>query len=166
MNRSKRILWGALAALVVTILAGSLGPSAMAQVRAALVRNVDTPALQPFQATLGINFAFINEQRLVTTVPAGKRLVIDHISYNATMPVGTQLIFGALRTGEFGTLRQFFEIHPPHISASASFILHDGSGPARVYFEAGEEVWVSTSTSSGAANRSMTVVISGYFITV
>lgn len=166
MNRWKGILWGTLAALAVTILLGSLGPSAMAQVRAAFVRNVDTPALQPFQSTVVLNFAFVNEQQLVLTVPAGKRLVIDNISYSATMPVGTQLIFGALRVSEFGTFRQFLEISPPHISASPSFILQDRSAPARVYFEAGEEVWLSLSTSSGAANRSMRTTLSGYFITL
>jgi hypothetical protein len=53
-------------------------PPVMAQVRAALMQDVDQPARAPFQATVTINsnnFVFTN-----IPIPAGKRLVIDYVS--------------------------------------------------------------------------------------
>jgi hypothetical protein len=165
MNRWKGILWVSLAVMAMLAVVASLVPaSAVAQVRAALVRDVDSPALQPFRSHIDVNFTFTNEQRLVTTVPAGKRLVIEHVSYSATMPVGTQVVFGGIRSPEFGTFWQILGINPPHTSASPSFVLQDGAQPIRQYFEPNEEVWLSVSTSNSVPGRSIQVIVSGYFV--
>ena len=161
MNRWKSILWVSLATMALTAFATTFLPSsALAQGRAPF----DTPALQPVRSTTDVNFDFINEQRLVTTVPAGKRLVIEHISYTATMPTGTQLVFAGLRSQEFGTFHEIIQINPPHVSASSSFVLHDASLNVRTYFEPGEEVWLAFSTSNGAAFRSIRVTVAGLFV--
>jgi hypothetical protein len=164
MTRWKNIVWVCVAALALSSLAASLAPPAIAQVRAAFVRDVDTPALQPFRSTVDIDFTGGTEQRLVTTVPAGKRLVIQNISYTAGTPTGTQLVFGGLRLAEFGTFTEFIKINPAHISPNPNFVLHDGSQPTTVYFEPGEPVWLSVATSSAAAGGSMRVTFSGYFV--
>jgi len=52
----------------------------MAQVRAALVQDVDQPARAPFQAT--VNLTLNNFNFTPVTIPPGKRLVIDQVSYN------------------------------------------------------------------------------------
>ncbi len=60
----------------------------MAQVRAALVQDVDQPARAPFQVTVPINinnFTFTN-----VPIPAGHRLVIDMISMSGAAQTAGQ----------------------------------------------------------------------------
>jgi hypothetical protein len=73
----KQIAAAAVTAAVLTL--GSLsGPrKLMAQVRAALVQDVDSPGHAPFQASVTINVNNFNFTPV--TIPAGKRLVVDHI---------------------------------------------------------------------------------------
>jgi len=165
MDRWKTLLWTSLAALAVAAVVGSLGPAAMAQVRAALVRDADNPALQPFRANADFSLTAINEQRLLVTVPAGKRLVIEHVSYYAYTQPGIQFVFAGLRSPQFGTFWQSIQINPPHASADSGFVIQDGSQPVRLYFEPGEEVWVSASTSAGGI-RQFNIHISGYYVTL
>lgn len=148
------------------ILGGVFAEPVWAQVRPALVRDIDTPALAPFTASVDYTLCCLNDQRLLTTVPAGKRLVIDHISYYSAGEAagGDELIFGALRNGQFGPLMVILEIHPPHASATSSFTIQDGSQPVKAYFEAGQEVWVSASHNTGGA-RSLQMRVTGHFIT-
>jgi hypothetical protein len=137
---------------------------ASAQTRPALVRDVDTAALQPFRSGVDIPINSINTQALITTVPAGKRLIIDNISYFGSSEIGTQLIFAALRAGQFGSLEQVLPISPPHVSASPSFQIQEGSVLTQVYFEAGEEVWLSVSKNAGGG-ANINVRVNGHFIT-
>lgn len=136
----------------------------LAQVRAALVRDVDTPSLSPFRAGLSFGFTSINEQRLLTTVPAGKRLVIEHVSYWGYLPTGKSFVFAALRTGQVGPLAVILEIHPPHESATPEFTIQDGSFPVKAYFDAGDEVWISASKNGGAGGN-FEVRVQGHLIT-
>ena len=154
---------GLAAAAVFVVGSVALSTTAAAQTRAALVRDVDTPALQPFRGSVIISpFATLNEQRLLTTVPAGKRLVIEQVSYTAGGQSG-QVVFGALRTGQFGPIQQYLQINPPHASATAPFVLQDGTSPVHVYFEAGEEVWVTVTSTASLA--SFQLAAQGYFVT-
>jgi hypothetical protein len=137
----------------------------MAQVRAALVRDADNPALAPFRGGVNFPLTAINTQRLLTTVPAGRRLVIEHISYWTFGPFGNELIFAALRAGEFGDNQVLLEVNRPHVSAASGIGIQDGSQPARVYFEPGEAVWVSASQNT-VASRSIEVRVQGYYVTL
>lgn len=67
---------GALALLGV--LGKSYAPPLMAQVRAALVQDVDQPARAPFQVTVPVNIN--NFTFTPVSIPAGHRLVVDYIS--------------------------------------------------------------------------------------
>jgi len=163
MTRWKNILWISLAAIALATVASFLVPSAIAQVRAALVRDVDAPTLQPFHAGIEYDLCCINDQRLVTTVPAGKRLVIEHFSWRTVTDVGQQFVFAGLRVGTFGPFRESVQINPPHASVISSARLQDGSQPTRVYFDAGEEVWVSASVSGGT-DKSFRIDVHGYFV--
>jgi hypothetical protein len=165
MKRWKNALWIAAATLGLTALISSVSPDPLAQVRAALVRDVDTPALQPFRASVEYSLAFINDQRLITTVPAGKRLVIDYISWTATNPTGQQLVFAGLRTSQFGTFVSHLQVNPPHISATGALVLQDGSLPVQIYFEPGEEVWISASKSAGGFST-FQIDVHGHFVTL
>lgn len=61
----------------------------------ALIRSVDEPSRQPFQLEIDFDTnglgANINQITL-GTVPAGKRLVIEHVSVDASVPVGQNLL--------------------------------------------------------------------------
>ena len=159
------------AAIVAVLVASGLLASSpyaepvLAQARAVLMmRDVDTPALTPFRASLDFPVEFINEQRLVTTVPAGKRLVLQHISYWTYSVDANQFVFGSLRNGELGPNALLLQVNPPHASATPGLSIQDGSMPVTVYFESGEEVWLSVSKNTGAF-RQFNAQIYGHLIT-
>ena len=153
-----------LAAVVAAVIGVCAISESIAQTRPALVRDVDTPALQPFRASLELTLAALNTQALVTAVPAGKRLVIENLSWNSGTATGTQLVFAALRLNQFGATQQIFQINPQHASASTSFLLQDGAQRVKLYFEAGEEVWLSATKNNGGT-ATINVAVQGYYIT-
>jgi hypothetical protein len=163
-SRKRSVVIVAVLIAGAAILGGMFGQPVAAQVRAALVRDVDTAALAPISLTVEYSLCCINDQRLVTTVPAGKRLVIDHISYYSSGASSDQMIFGALRAGQFGPLRAILAVNPPHASAASTFTIQDGAQPVTTYFEAGEDVWVTVSHSTGGT-RTFQVAVSGHLIT-
>lgn len=69
-------LAGALALLAV--LGKFYAQPVMAQVRAALVQDVDQPARAPFQAVVPVNINNFNYTSV--SIPTGKRLVVDFVS--------------------------------------------------------------------------------------
>ena len=150
---------------VVAILGSMAAEPVWAQVRAALVRDVDAPALAPVTLRREINFTALNNQSLLTTVPAGKRLVIDHVSYFSGGVNTGELIFIGLRSAEFGPILMYAEINRPHVSASSGLTIQDGSHPARAYFEAGQEVWL-TASRSNAGDRTLSAVFTGHYVTL
>ncbi len=166
MNRLKtNLAVSVVLILTAAVLAGIFAKPVWAQVRAALVRDVDNPALAPFRADVNFSFLAIGDQFFLTTVPTGKRLVIEHISYGTSGPTSEQLIFAALRTGQFGPVRERLEIHPVHASADSGFFLQDASLPVKLYFEPGEEIWVAVSKSAGFATRQFEIHAEGYYVT-
>ncbi len=163
-NWRKAVVFAALL-IAGSALAGWLFASPVgAQIRAALVRDVDTPALSPVQLRADVDFVYMNEQRLLMTVPAGKRLVIESVSYWSGGAIGDQLVYCALRTPEYGPIRLSLEIHPLHPSADPDFTIQDATLPVRAYFEAGEQVWLSASHNTGGY-RSIEINVAGYLIT-
>src|SRR5262249_36263003 len=85
--------------VVVAILGGVFAKPVLAQVKAALVRDADNPALAPFRGRVDFDLAATNDSRKMTTVPAGKRLVIEYVSWNSFTSTGDELIFGGLMNG-------------------------------------------------------------------
>ncbi|HWR17212.1 MAG TPA: hypothetical protein VN577_20455 [Terriglobales bacterium] len=148
----------------VAVLLSIFTQPAMAQIRPAMVRDVDTPALTPFFATVDYYFNTLNDQRLLTTVPAGKRLVIEYISYWSAGPIGDQLVFATLRRAQYGTLMVMMQINPPHPSADSSYTIQDGSQMVKAYFEAGDQVWVSASHNTNGY-RDFNISVFGYYVT-
>lgn len=140
------------------------GREAVTQIRAALVRDIDTPSLAPFRAAVDYQLSYLNDQRLLTTVPAGKRLVIEYISYWSGGATGDQMVYGSLRNGQYGPEMVMLEIHPPHASADSAFTIQDGSQPMKAYFEAGEQVWVSVSHNTSGF-RDIRLQAFGHYIT-
>ena len=164
-NWMGRLGVGAAVLSVVAILGNMAVEPVLAQVRAALVRDVDAPALAPVTLRRELNFTAVNNQALLTTVPAGKRLVIDHVSYFSAGQTIGELIFLGLRIGEFGPNVLYAEINRPHVSADSNLNIQDGSHPAKAYFEAGQEVWL-TASRNNSSFRSVSVVFTGYYVTL
>ncbi|MGA2433923.1 MAG: hypothetical protein ABSG25_01420 [Bryobacteraceae bacterium] len=73
-----RLLTLAAALALLGVLGKFYAPPLMAQVRPALVQDVDQPGRAPFQVTVPINIDNFNFTPV--TIPAGHRLVIDYIS--------------------------------------------------------------------------------------
>lgn len=166
MSSAKRYLLIALSfALALTVFA-AFTPRVVHAITATLVRNVDNPDAAPFSGQLQFDFTHLNEQRLLTTVPAGKRLVIDHISYESGASTGDELVFAALRTGQLGPMALILQVNPPHAAATAGFTLQDGSQPVKTYFEAGQEVWLTASHNTGTLSRDFTMTVTGHYVTL
>jgi hypothetical protein len=80
--------FGAMCA-IVTLGSMSNPRQLMAQVKAALVRDEDSPGRGAFQTSLNLSFSGTSGAGI--TVPAGKRLVVDYVSVNGSGPsAGTQ----------------------------------------------------------------------------
>jgi hypothetical protein len=165
-TRNTPMRFGHLAAVLsaVAVLATIAAAPASAQVRAAMVRDVDAPALAPVTLRGEISFTALNNQLLLATVPAGKRLVIEHASYFSAGQNTGELIFLALRNGQFGPVLMYAEMNRPHVSAASSLVIQEGSQATKTYFEAGQEVWLSASRNN-SGDRSVTAVFTGYYVT-
>ena len=84
MNRWKGIFWISSALLAVLALAGSLAPAAIAQIRAAVVREVDSPIrgvrfIERINGSFAVN-QFSANGSLAPVVPAGKRLFLQRLT--------------------------------------------------------------------------------------
>lgn len=164
MNIRKLRLAALPAVLIACVaLAGVFAKPVWAQVRAALIRDADNPALAPFMGVAEYDFTTLNTQALLVTVPAGKRLVIESVSYVSGGSSTNQLVYAALRSGQFGPVGLVLPINAPHVSVTTGLTLQDGSLLARAYFEAGQDVWVSASYTGGS--RTFEIHVAGYYIT-
>lgn len=92
MKRWKNFLWISIGLLVLIALAGSIVPPALAQIRAALVRDLDTPIrgerfLYRFNGDFGTN-AFGDTIILTPSVPAGKKLFMQSVGIHLLLTDG------------------------------------------------------------------------------
>jgi len=81
MSKSKRLASGvALCSLVALVMVFAVPNTASAQIRPAMVRNVDEPARVPYFVSAVPSCPFLNECLLAgPTVPAGKRLRVTRL---------------------------------------------------------------------------------------
>jgi hypothetical protein len=132
------------------------------------VRDVDNPAKQPFETTglLAFSDGQYDIELTVTTVPAGKRLIIEYVSLYATLFTGQSLVFATLHsTGNNGNAYHRLPITgPTNDGGYDEFMV---SQAIRMYADPGTPVTlrVRRSTSSGYSLDG-DYAISGYFIDV
>jgi hypothetical protein len=151
---------GALALLAV--FGKFYAPPLMAQVRAAMVQDVDQPARAPFQVTVPININNFNYTPV--TIPTGKRLVVDYISMSgAAQTNGTDvqpiIIFNSSVAGNPECL---YYVAPPQSSSVPGQYYH--TEKATIFAD-------SLSVSPAFAGftptfMSFSVVISGHLISL
>jgi hypothetical protein len=152
----------ALVALAAVLPAGE----ALAQVRPAYVKNVDEPGRVPYQQMVEFSIAAptcpVTSFCIVSfnAVPAGKRLVVEHLSMLIGVAGGGQpnlLAFG----DQFSTNTGNVAIVPPRFTPGvpvSGVVFWSLNEPVRVYYEAGQvpKVKVNASTNFGfVANASL-----------
>lgn len=110
------------ALVLLAVLGKFYAKPVLAQVRAALVQDVDQPARAPFQVTVPININ--NFTFSPVTIPAGKRLVVDYVSLSgAAQTAGSYvqpiIILSSTITGQGNSL--FYFAPNPSVTAPGQY---------------------------------------------
>lgn len=128
-----------------------------------LVRDVDNPARQPFQASIDTDWpaGFIVKTTTLLTVPVGKRAVIEYATFYIAPSAGSKIQFAELGTTVGGNPASFDFVGTPITSIGVV------AQPLRLYADAGTNIvgivgLDSTSTGGGEIKIS----ISGYLVNV
>jgi len=153
--------------LAAGLLAMLASAAATAQTRPALVKDVNSPASQPFAANGSANFptGSANAASTLLTVPAGKRAVIEHVSCIDFLEVGNNFVRMELRytLGAAANKHQFV-----HTRVGASFASNidvwSFSQPIRLYADAGTTVEMSALRRSSAGSAGIECQISGHYV--
>jgi hypothetical protein len=128
-----------------TILGGILAEPVWAQVRAALIKDVDNPARQPFAATTGLSNITVGfALETILTVPAGKRAVVEHVSCLNFLPTGDNFVRFELIYTSGGALTRHELVNTPH-------------GPS---FVGGIDLWAVSQPIRAYADPSTTLEVS------
>lgn len=136
------------------------------------IQDIDNPAKQPFQAWESTGWVDGNcdGQVILTTVPAGKRLVIEHVSVEGTLlhELGHHLVEAHIETTVGG-------IPVPHhlsvmnystgLAECSGNDIVVGVGEMRFYADPGTVVYGFAARDSASGNNdSFAFSISGYFV--
>ena len=132
----------------------------------ALVQDVDNPARAPFQVQLGSPIAAgANAPNVSFTVPAGRRLVIEHVSALAMVPAGQRVMFINVNTFSGGNLVfHHLKAQSVGVSTATPGEGHVTSEALRLYADAGTSVLVAVNRSDSVGTGFMTVSVSGYLV--
>ncbi len=138
-------------------------------------RDVDNPARQPVQVEVAQGIGRFTGQLLIYTVPAGKRLVVEHFSSELGIATGTAVdryllaitdnppqIGGASFTH---TIPPAY--HAPCALCASGTELWVASQPVRMYVDAGKGLFATVTFSSAAGpNAFVFFSVSGYLVDV
>jgi hypothetical protein len=131
------------------------------------VRDADNPTRQPFQTGTGLHMdQGVGETGFdFTTVPAGKRLIIDYVSVFGIMPTGEKLVSAEIlliQPDHVSYLQSFFRISAQGADYFGDYFV--ASDQVRLYADPGTTVraHVRRDDASGAAQVSF--LISGHFV--
>jgi hypothetical protein len=133
---------------------------AIAQVRAALVQNRDEPArnfysVESFCQTPTFNYCEVD----FPAVPAGKRLIIQHVSALNSMPAANTIGDSDLRIKGSGSIKAFLPVVAP--PTGSNYITN---AAVLASFEAGEQP--SYLVFSSSPTFTTVAVLSGYMIDI
>ncbi len=134
------------------------------------VNVVNDPAKQPFNQTFVLDFGAGVISRLVEfdTVPAGKRLVVEHASLESRFPADDLVSARLDYRGTTGALVfQHLVIHAQGLDSVGKRVFA-ASEQLRAYISADETLrFIVARNSAGAdVNAAVTVTVSGYFVDV
>ena len=136
-----------------------------APVPVTIQKNLDNPALQPFQQFL-VGFMDPGEfnmgDELAIVVPAGKRLVIEVVSAIVTTDAG-QNVRVRLDTWAGGVAAHHLTISKEPWQATTD---HKGIQSGRFYADPGTTAYIRVARDQGAGIANVNAAISGYFVIV
>jgi hypothetical protein len=144
---------GALALLAV--LGHFYAKPLLAQVRAALVQNVDEPGRNPFALSGG--------DQAVWTVPAGKRYVIEEFGAECTLDPGSALTDVDVIAFNTMTITGQAFAQPFRSFVNVNFSDWVASGTTRLYVDPGANIKFFAG-SNGTAPHQCFLTVSGYAI--
>lgn len=158
MERFKNYVWMAAGFVILAAAISAFVPgSALAQiVKAALVKNVDEHGRSPYTARIHCETNGTNSCSAETDpVPAGKRLVIEHI--NAGAQITGKILFYKVFVN--GLDYNFAPTLNGNDGVLNNYALNE---PALIYLEAGQKALVLCNTSAIGVNNS--AFLTGYLI--
>jgi hypothetical protein len=149
----------------------TLAPGAAVQIgnpasSPAIVRNVDRPTAQPFRTTL---FSTFNAGFAASTsagpfvVPGGKRLVIEFVTVNITLPAQQQAQFARLDTT--GSFNQYLSLTPAGNDATGKPVFI-GTHRIFVILEPGTSMDAFGVRNSGTDFGVLIMTLSGYLVDI
>jgi hypothetical protein len=164
MFKTKRFAYAVLTlAALAGLFGGRLAKPAFAQVKAALVRDIDNPALQPVQFAIVLTQSGGVPQYSgnIPPVPAGKRLVIETVSMIDNNPGTSAGLFTLIPN--VGGVQCVYSLPLQYNSAMQKTT---GTLAARMYVDAGGGLYMQYTVQNGAVDLNKYVWISGYYVTM
>jgi hypothetical protein len=167
-NQAVKVAVGLSILAGATILGGMLAEPVIAQVRAALVKDVDNPARQPFAVNSGVSIMTQGQSSVtqaLLTVPAGKRAVIEHVSCIDFLVSGDNFVRMELRHTLGGVAKAQQFVHD-FVGGSllAGTDIWSFSQPIRVYADPGTEVTMFAIRRTLAGTGGIECELSGHYV--
>jgi hypothetical protein len=136
--------------------------------KAALTRDIDRPSAQPVNGTCQASTQFGSIKCNLYTVPAGKRLVVETVSYRATAPGSSsigQVLFGqdAGYSNLILGLPNTYLISPSLIITDGGIKVYGGTQALVAYIDEGKTLAAGVIVI-GATNYIQDFVFSGYLV--
>jgi hypothetical protein len=129
-------------------------------------RDADNPAFQPFQGVVGIPIAAgdLFGQATLTTVPTGKRLVIEYLDGRAELPIGQRITIVRFQTdiAGFTQIEHCFGADFQATSQNEDRLTFNHL--LRAYADPGARIEVFVNRSDSAGSGSARVNLTGYFV--
>jgi hypothetical protein len=138
---------------------------ALAQLRAALVKDIDHPARQPFAAGAFPSVsggASVSETFL--TVPAGKRGVIEHVSCIISLDPSNNFVRIQVDVTTNGNVNSH-QFLPSHVGPSIGGLENWAfSQPVRLYADPGTDVELRVSRRLASSSGGVECYVSGHYV--
>jgi hypothetical protein len=156
--------------IIFTAVAGlALGQHATAQTtRPILTRDVDRGAAQPVNGACSASFATSVGTCILYTVPVGKRLVVETVSYSVALAAGQSL--GSILFG-LNTALPYFQVGSPNlygVSTNPYFngvtTVYSATQPLRIYLDEGQGFTAGGTVNGGGSNYEQDFSFSGYLV--
>jgi hypothetical protein len=156
--------------IICAVLAGlALGQYASAETTRTifLTRDIDRGTAQPVNGACIASFAAGPGSCVLFTVPAGKRLVVETVSYSVvvspTQSLGS-IVFG------LNTVPQYFQVGSPNLYAvstapyfNGAAVVYSASQPLRIYLDEGQ-AFAAGGSISDSNNYEQDFSFSGYLV--
>jgi hypothetical protein len=172
MNRWKNLAWVALGLSALLLMAGAVTtvPALAQAVRAALVRDVDNPALDPVRTPLLVSLQPNEGVKVVDglIVPAGKRLVIENASI-WTFTTGSDRITGVWLRPKVNSQIVYILLDPAanefrQILGNSTVAAYNR--PLKVYFNPGEQLTAEVYADGNSGFKNANIYLQGHYVTL